>query len=179
MSECTRCKSTRLFQFEVNRDVRSKPTSLPVVCRDCGQLMLDGAPLALPADLEATAKNLAQAATEAGARAAVEVMQQPETPIAAYFARHYRDAYLDGFFRALVYSRHHAKEGRLHRMRELWTHINVLAIPLYSDDIECHLPPAVYDEFRRLLFMGMPGDPDAKSSSDQHPSVSGSDARMP
>src|SRR5690606_9839550 len=142
------------------------------VVRDCRLITINGQPLSFPPELEATAKSLAAAAAEAGKRAVDDLMKDPNQPIADYFGKVYRTAYLDGFWRALVFVRHNQREGRLKRLRELWKAFaengkeeTVYGSPLTVIQVET----SVYDEFKQLLELG--DSTDVTRSSDQHPAI--------
>lgn len=122
---CPRCGSERLFQFESARAPLPRPgaSELPLVCRDCGLITIGGNPIDLPAKIEKAARDLAGSMDAAGRDARLELEATPEKRIEGYMAKFYQAAYLDGFFRALAFFRHNAKEGRIVRMRELWKKI--------------------------------------------------------
>jgi len=172
---CGRCGSDRLFQFEA--DPRSSkravnPGSLPLVCRSCGQITVDGTPLVFPEAFESQAKDLAEAAAAAGADAVAELANDPNARVANYFAKVYREAYLDGFLRCLAFYQHNAKEGKLKRLRELWG----VHAPIEEHQLSPHrvhsletgkfvdvqqpgtttlmMPTSSYDEFDQLMMLG-------------------------
>jgi hypothetical protein len=155
---CLRCNSDRLFQFEASSDPRVKVKNLPLVCRTCGLVMIDGAAAAFPPEFEATAKALAEVAAEAGNQAIKDLSE--DHLIADYFNRVYRDAYLDGFWRAWAFARHNQKEGRLKRLRSLWTK---RVIRCEDHPIVLEMDKTVYAEFKQLLELG---DTDAPRTSD-------------
>ncbi len=187
---CQRCKSVRLFRFNPVKETPTEIRSLPVVCRDCGQITVDGKAVSFPVDFETHARALAEVASEAGAQAVKNLEKDPNQPIAGYFERIYRTAYLDGFWRAVLFWRHNAKEGRLKRLRELWKQIHVSEQrsrqTVTIDDPEegriehevfsntqtvLWAPPEVYAEFKQLLELGA-GDQDAASPPNESPPVS-------
>ena len=159
---CQRCSSERLYQFESDgpADVASH---IPQVCRSCGAIHVEGKALELGAaarELEPHTKALANSAAAAGEDSLAELEKDPGKDISAYFARHYANAYLDGFLRAYAFYRHEAKEGRLKRLRELWR--DTVLDPIDST-YRCTLvamPPEVYAEIDQLLSIG---DPNAAS----------------
>lgn len=146
---CPRCGSDRLFQFEANPDAsKNLVTDLPQVCRECGLLTVQGVALQLPSSLEDHAKQLVQAADQAGQKALQELTEADRSvKIKDYFAKTYKTGYLDGFLRCLAYHRHNNKEGKVKRLRELWQDASKDAPGVQFD------PPA-FDEFQRLLTMG-------------------------
>lgn len=185
--KCPRCASTWLYAFQVSPETRTKPENLPVVCRNCGQVTIAGDAVTFPPGLEAAAKSMAQAADEAGQQMNGELKDDPDPQIAKYFAKVYRTAYLDGFWRALAFGRHHLKEGRLKRLRELWRQVavthtrSVHRVKLHPEDVEdvevrttpirtvLEMSEADYTEFAQLLELGAPDD--GPPSSNPDPSV--------
>jgi hypothetical protein len=150
---CGRCGSPNLFQFESSKGAVA-PAMLPLVCRGCGQITVNGEPLVFPAELEKQAQDMAAAAAAVGKETADQVLVDPDQRIEVYFTNVYRRAYLDGFFRALLFWRHHGKEGRLRRVRDLWRQLAPLAHVAESSTIALNIPKAAYDELRQLLELG-------------------------
>lgn len=179
MSACVRCASTRTYAFEASPSARAKPENLPVVCRDCGQIMIAGAAVSFPPELEAQAKTMAQQAAEA-VEAALVPLADPDQPVRKYLTRFHREAFLDGFWRALLYFRHNAREGRVKRLRELWRSVAPIEERRIHDRCitTLQIPSEVYAEFVQLLELGA-GEPDGTRPSNQDPPVPGSAARMP
>lgn len=145
-------------------------------------ITINGAPIAFPPELEQQAKSMADSAIEAGCSAVKILRGDPDQQIAAYFTKVYRSAYLDGFFRAMLFQRHEKKGGRLRRIRELWKKcprpgraVNGLA----NLEFDSTWTPEDYSELERLIMLGDTGDDDAASSSDQHPPVSAGQAHVP
>jgi len=154
MATCTRCGSDRLFQFQAN-PVASKravnPGLFPLVCRSCGQITVNGEPLVVPESFEKQAQDLAEAAAEAGKQAVDELAADPNARVEKYFAKVYRDAYLDGFVRCLVFYQHNAKEGKLKRLRELW---QVIGRRSSARAVLSAEAAEAFDEFNQLMMLG-------------------------
>lgn len=150
---CSRCGSERLYQFEASPSVRVQPPTLPLVCRSCGLITIGGEPVRLPEALETQARDMAEAAATTGKETAEAIADDPNVRVEKYFENVYRKAYLDGFFRALAFYNHVAKEGRLVRMRELWRAARV-DIPRGSSDVVVHIDADLYTEFEQLLHLG-------------------------
>lgn len=157
---CARCGSDRLFQFEADAAASKRavnPKAFPLVCRGCGQIVVDGIPLVFPEAFEAQAKDLAEAAAKAGQDAVAELANDPNTRVDRYFQRVYRSAYLDGFLRCLAFYQHNVKEGKLKRLRELWSRMikdrgkeegarpEATVLVIFND---------IYDEFDQLMTLG-------------------------
>ena len=167
---CGRCGSDRLYQFEASPTVRVEASPLPLVCRGCGVITIDGEAIQLPQALECQAMEVAEAAAHAGeqAREQLEEEDPTATRIEKYFENVYRKGYLDGFFRCLAFFRHNSKEGRLRRMRELWD----AGSPCCSTSVDSIdrqgklLAEGAYTEFEQLLHLSaVPGETDASSSA--------------
>jgi len=117
--------------------------------------------------MEAQAVQMAEAAELAGKEARKEL--EDEDPkamrIEKYFANVYERGYLDGFFRCLAFYQHHAKEGRIRRMRELWSEAVEVADrrPGKHDLRGVLLPVEAYTEFEKLLTLSVaPEKPNAQ-----------------
>jgi hypothetical protein len=171
---CSRCGSDKHFQFEASKSVVATAT-LPLVCRDCGLITVGGAPLAFPPEIEKQAQDMAATAAEVGKETKDLVLADPEPRVETYFANVYRRAYLDGFFRALLFWRHHGKEGRLRRVRDLWRQHRPLAQLAEKAAISLTMPKAAYDEIRQLLELG---DHHAPRPAHERPSVPTRPARV-
>jgi len=156
---CIRCGSERLFQFQADAlaSKRAVPEAdLPLVCRSCGQISVNGVALQFPEAFEAHAKDMAEAAEIAAQQARIEIVADPDARIERYFAKVYRESYLDGFLRCLAFYRHNAKEGKLKRLRELWQTIQTTVA---SEDgtpqtVYARFPAAAFDEFSQLMLLG-------------------------
>ena len=176
---CPRCSSERLYQFEATEAAQPRPgaTELPLVCRDCGLITIGGQAVNLPAELEKSARGLAEAVATAanGATEKLAVVDRVET----YMSNFFKAAYLEGFFRAIAFFRHNAKEGRLVRLRELWgRNLEVEHMGQPPEELKLFaMTVEAYTEFERLL-QPHQGDTDAKSPSNQHPPRPKGDARM-
>lgn len=166
-SACPRCQSTKLYAFEADRTARMvKNVALPVVCRDCGQVLINGTTVAFPEEFELRAKTMAEAAAAAGAQAVADLRGNPNTQIATYFSGVYRNAYLDGFWRAVMFLQHNAKEGRLVRLKQLW-HGRSVPPKTIAGRVLIEMDETVYHEFNRLLEIGT----DATRCTNISPSV--------
>jgi len=152
---CTRCGGGRLFQFQADplASKRAVPeTMLPLVCRGCGQISVDGVALVFPEALEAQAKDMATAAAEAGAKAVEDLAAEgPEARVTRYFQKVYREAYLDGFLRCLAFYQHNAKEGKLKRLREIW---RTTSRPPSHDMARVAFTNETFEEFDQLMNLG-------------------------
>jgi hypothetical protein len=171
---CPRCSSEDLFQFEVS-PTPAPPAAedLPLVCRTCGAIMVAGEPVDLPEVLAKPIRELAENAKGWGKKAREELEElgkaDPNARIEAYMGNFYRAAYMDGFFRALIFFRHHAREGRLRRIRELWAQGGVEYQP--RDETIFILPTAAYTEIDQLVNLSVvPGESNAKSHAHKRPS---------
>jgi len=103
-------------------------------------------------------------AASIGKEARKELEQDPGTRIEKWFSVVYQRGYLHGFFRALAYFQHHAKEGRLVRLRELWDEAQCCNGA--GNDPVVMFDPEAYNEFEQLLRLSFGVKRDAKSSSD-------------
>jgi hypothetical protein len=121
-------------------------------------MTVDGKRLEVPEAFELHAKELAVAAAQAGAQAHAELVNEGEQArVEKYFARVYRDGYLDGFLRCLAFSRHNAREGKVKRLRELWGQImptEQRQDPLSGGTTLLIAPTEAFEEFDRLLTLG-------------------------
>ena len=170
---CPRCQSTRIYQFEAAPAAQERPTpsELPAVCRDCGQITIGGKPARFPENLEKATLSLAEAEAKAAETAGEELEEVDRVEV--YMKNFYRAAYLDGFFRALAFFRHNAKEGRLVRLRKLWEEgMGTGGSTETHGMVDGKLwPREGYTEFEQLLYLNaVPGESDAKSHSNKHPS---------
>ena len=185
---CARCSSERLFMFEAGSRIRKDaPVILPVICRDCGQIMVDGIAVSVPSGFSAATRSLKQTAARVGADVRKQLEKDPDLRVEKYFAKVYETAYLEGFMRATAYHQHHAKEGRLVRLRELWEDVHVVASSREfceegepaeehwgrhhkkyiagSTRLTLQASEPVYTEFSKLLQLG---DRHGTSSADKH-----------
>jgi len=131
-------------------------------------------------------KEAAAAAEEAAADAHTAISRDPRRNIRRWFSGVYYRGYYHGFFRALGYFRHHAKEGRLIRLRELWeeAHSCIEDVPPDIDvgDIRASVvrfSPKAYNEFRQLLTLSFGVKLDAKSDENVGTTGQGGSARVP
>lgn len=147
-----------MHQFEASPAVKGRPdaASLPLVCLTCGRMTVDGKPVSLPPEMEAQAKDMAVAAEEAGDQANRDLVQAASTSeafIASYFRNVYRTAYLDGFFRALMFFTRREREGRLKRLREIWQAAARGECVAEREEL-VGMTREEYDEFTELLNLG-------------------------
>lgn len=172
MVNCLRCGSDRLFQFEASRarsDVPGRPAvppaELPVVCRHCGHIMIGGKSVPLPDPLEIQAKTMAEQAHQVAEETRQQLLKNPDGRIEGYFQNVYRRAFLDGFWRAIAFTRHNTKIGRVKRLRELWGAFGQIETRRDAGGMVVHLfvPLKEYTEFKELLHLGLN---DASSSTD-------------
>lgn len=158
---CFRCGSERIFQFEAKASTPIAAADLPRVCRDCGVIAVGDEVLDLPEVLSRPVTELAEEALAKGkeGRQGLEKLAQTDSAarIEGYMSSFYKAAYLDGFFRALVFFRHHAKEGRLYRLRELWKKIESKREE--NGAVVVSFRELAYKEFCQLLFLSIsPGE---------------------
>jgi hypothetical protein len=178
---CQRCGSEKSYQFEAAAAARARPApaELPLVCRDCGQITIGGLPVDLPAKLEAAARDLATGMWEAGRDARTKLEGEPGQRIEAYMAEFYKAAYLDGFFRALAFFQHNAKEGRVVRLRNLWKGARV-EIPRGSSDVVVRIDGDLYTEFDQLLHLNaVPEISDATRPANKEETLHPSETPLP
>jgi hypothetical protein len=174
---CLRCGSEDLFQFEVGQAPSPpKAADLPCVCRGCNAIMVSGEVVDLPEVLAKPILDLAEGSKAYGAKAREELEElakaDPEARVEGYMSNFYRAAYMDGFFRALMFFRHNSREGRLIRLRELWKKVTMSGRA--EGRIVCfEMDRVSYNEFEQLLHLSaIPGESNAKSHSHKHPSRS-------
>ena len=156
---CSRCGADRTFQFQADPLASKRAVheaDLPLVCRSCGQITVNGVALQFPAAFEANAKDLADAAAKAAEETRIELANDPDARILRYFTKIYREAYLDGFLRCLAFYQHNAKEGKLKRLRELWQTIQTTVA---SEDgmpqtVYARFQASAFDEFSQLMLLG-------------------------
>jgi len=145
-----------LYRFEPGTP-RKGDHHYPEACRRCGTVWLDGKKVNLPEKMKAAMAEAAEAAANSGIEAREALTADPDQRISDWFSRVYYRGYMHGFFRALAYFQHHAKEGRLIRLRKLWED-GAMASSLIPGSVELrgHLMrlPA-YTEFCQLLAMGV------------------------
>jgi hypothetical protein len=121
-------------------------------------MMVDGKRLEVPESFETHAKELADAAAQAGQQAYVEIVNEGEQArVSKYFAKVYRDGYLDGFVRCLAFFRHNAREGKVKRLREIWGQIMPVEQrqePMTGGTTLLLAPTEAFEEFDQLLTLG-------------------------
>ena len=175
MSACARCGATKNFQFRA--DARASKfavdeNTLPLVCRGCGLITVAGVALQFPEAFERNAMEMAEAASTAAQTAVAEISEAASKEqgngvrLEKYFTKVYREAYLDGFLRAVAFYSHHTKEGKLKRLRELWAERNVLAKHTFIESpagespkkvvetVSISIDSGVYEEFNQLMMLG-------------------------
>lgn len=172
---CPRCNSERSYQFEASPSERKRPTptELPDVCRDCGLISIGGMPVELPPELEKAARGMAEAQAAEVPRATEELNEISEAEwVEVYMSKFFRTAYLEGFFRALAFFRHDAKDGRMIRLRKLWEGGALTSDirPGRETRRGIMMGEAAYTEFEQLLNLSAaPGDPNAQSHPNKRP----------
>lgn len=148
-----------IFQFEPGPG-GAKGVSYPQVCRLCGEMKIDGEVLHLPEGFKDKMAGVAEEAAKHASRVKQELMGDPESRIESYFSRVYRAGYLHGFFLALAYFKHHAREGRLVRLRFLWKILRRRIPRLSIED------SGFIAEFDALMSLGVKEETDAARTSD-------------
>lgn len=86
-----------------------------------------------------------------------------------FMSKFFKAAYLEGFFRAVAYFRHNARQGRLVRLREIWDRSSRSSrirpgIPILES---IQMSESDYNEFQVLLGVAYPEDLDAKNTQKQ------------
>ena len=162
---CPRCNCGELVQFQS----KGKADRLPQVCRSCSCIVIDGRALTLPEGFEDAALEMVDASAHAAKKAREGLEKDPEQRIEDYMARRYREAYMDGFVRALAWWTHHGKEGRLKRLREIWDKC-VTRIDPNEYEVGFFIPKAAYTEFEQLLHMS-PGATNGQSPKNKRTSI--------
>ena len=163
---CSRCGADRLYQFVATPRPQARPAAaeLPLVCRSCGLITIDGQEVNLPEKLERAAKSMIETQESAIAAGVSDLEKEPEQDIEGYMRGFYTAAYLEGFFRALAFFSHDAKEGRIRRLRVLWALRELIYVDAYAETT-VSLPTKAYNEFVQLLHLNsVPGEDDAKSN---------------
>jgi len=169
---CSRCNSERSHQFATTKAVRSRPepNELPLVCLGCGLMTIDGTAVNLPEELEKAARGMAEAQAAEVEKARAGLEDAPDDRVELYMKKFFKTAYLEGFFRALAFFRHDAKEGRLVRLRELWSDTTLVSniVPGKETRRGVMMGEAAYTEFEQLLSLNVVlGDLDAKSDTNK------------
>jgi hypothetical protein len=153
---CPEC-SEALYFFEPQPSLKSVVSAdLPAACRGCHGIFLHGVRLQLPAAFEQKAVSLAVQADTAARSTRAEMDKDPELKVASYMTELYKGAYMTGFFRAMAYFQHQAKEGRLIRLSRLWrAFVKVQPRINLRGEVENYysvrLSHAEYTEFDKLL----------------------------
>ena len=147
---CAACGGD-LFQFEPPSSIKGiDSTALPAACRRCGQISVSGKPLRFPPAFQQKVAGIAEEAARQGQVAQRELIADPNLRVEKYFAEVYRTGFLHGFTRALAWFTHYGKEGRLTRLRRLWSSAEKNEI---SPLVEIRMQPTEFDEFNQLLAM--------------------------
>jgi len=128
----------------------------------------------MPKEISDAMLSLADGAKPAAALAK-EGMEEGDR-VEHWFGSVYRSGYVHGFFRAMAYAKHHAKEGRLFRLRKLWhqttpSEEGLYAFPASEADrakkvAVVRMPIEVYNEIEALLELRFGVKLDAESSTD-------------
>jgi hypothetical protein len=157
-----------LYQFQAGAGVRAVPDAeLPTACRRCGQIALAGKPFVFPDGFQERVASLVDdLAKQEASQARKDILADPQARIDAYFGRVYKRGYFDGFMRALAYFQHHAKEGRLVRLRRVWGGFKRSPSP---GGIVVEMTKSEYTEFDQLLHLGVVEVPHVEGSQNQHP----------
>jgi hypothetical protein len=163
---CPSCGG-ELYQFQAGLGVKAVPAEeLPTACRRCGQIALAGKPFVFPEGFqERVAALVDDLAKQESSEARKSILTDPQTRIDAYFNRVYKRGYFDGFMRALAYFQHHAKEGRLVRLRKLWSRFKRSPS---AGGIVVEMTKAEYTEFDQLLHLGVVEVPHVEGPSHGH-----------
>jgi len=142
--KCQECGG-ELYHFR-SGDGRVEGVSFPVSCRWCGRIYLHGREVNLPDVIRQSMVDLAEKSSQSSI--AAEKALTSGGKIQAWFSTVYHRGYLHGFFRSLAYFQHHAKEGRLKRLRELWHESS--HFPDGGAEV-VRFDSRSYNEFERLL----------------------------
>jgi hypothetical protein len=147
---CAACGG-ELFQFTPPASIKGVCASLlPTACRRCGQICLEGTPLALPEALERSVAAIAEEAARQGQLACAELVTHPNSRVEKYFDHVYRTGFVHGFLRALAWFTHQVKEGRLKRLRRLWREA---VRRQESGSVDVQMTAAAFAEFDHLMQM--------------------------
>ena len=117
---CAACGG-ELFQFTPPPSIKGvRAPLLPTACRRCGQICIEGTPLAFPAEIQQSVAAVADEAARQGQLARSGLVTNPNVRVEKYFDHVYRTGFVHGFVRALAWFSHQMKEGRMKRLRRLW-----------------------------------------------------------
>src|SRR5579859_5477106 len=157
--KCPACGG-ELFVFEPPASIHGIDRSaLPSACRRCGQLSVGSTALPLPPVFPKACGIAAEAARQAEA-AREQLLHDPDARIEKYFDAVYRKGFVDGLSRAAAYFTHHAKEGRLRRLRRLWARARMTH---RSGTVEIRMAESLFAEFNDLITLSAPrGDGNAE-----------------
>lgn len=152
---CPDCGGT-LYFFEPQPQVRVvKSEELPSACQQCQGIFLGQVRLQLPANFEKKAVNLAIQADAAAKDATAKMKLDPELRVERYIGQVFKSAYMTGFFRAMAFYQHQAKEGRLVRLTRLWAGFKKFPPspqwPQKNPVVMVEISEADYHEFDLLL----------------------------
>lgn len=131
-----------MFSFIATDPRVSAP--LPVGCRTCGTIFLEGVELA--------PKTGAGNPKEVSLKAVEDLMKDPIADIVSYFSRVYQAGYRDAVSRSIAYFSHQRKEGRLRRIRRLWKGVTVLTNGKSESIVT--MPKGTHKEISDLLRYG-------------------------
>lgn len=175
---CSRCSSSDLYQFETSPSVDVSASPLPLVCRGCGLISVGGEVVSLPPEIEEQAMSLARKSADVGKATREALESDKDIRIEKYFESVYRQAYLDGFFRSVSFYQHIAKEGRLGRIRILWSEFFLESNA--GGVVRLRGLARVYDECDKLLNFGRNTEtPDAKNLSHKNSTNEEGTTRVP
>jgi hypothetical protein len=147
---CRACGG-ELFRFEPPASIRGvERSALPTACQRCGQICVDGAPLAFPPAFQEKVAGIAEESARQARLARQQLLSDPAVRVEKYFDHVYRTGFVHGFVRALAWFTHYAKEGRLRRLRRIWRDSAKSPSPT---QVETRMPPEAFSEFDRLIEM--------------------------
>ena len=116
-----KCKACGGELFVFQSDVRGVHGDMPTACRKCGRLEIKGEVVNFPVGMAEKVATLAEEATRHGKDTRCALEGNPQARIESYFGNVYKAGYFDGWVKATAYFHTHLKEGRIKRLRELWT----------------------------------------------------------
>jgi hypothetical protein len=145
---CAACGGD-IVQFEPPASIQSVDrAALPTACRRCGQICVNGKPLRFSQALRQQVTGIAEEAASQGRSARQKLLSDPAIRVEKYFDHVYRTGFVHGFVRALAWSTHQTKEGRLKRLRRLWQGSLKISGPT---EVEIRMRPEVFLEFQQLI----------------------------
>jgi hypothetical protein len=145
---CRACGG-ELFRFEPPASIRGvERSALPTACQRCGQICVDGTPLAFPPAFQEKVAGIAEESARQARLARQQLLSDPAVRVEKYFDHVYRTGFVHGFVRALAWFTHQAKEGRLRRLRRIWRAADRSPS---TAEVEIRMSPEAYSEFERLI----------------------------